>query len=165
MHNNTSTCAGRYERLSALRETYLNRARESAKLTIPTLIPESGHGVATKFATPYQGIGATGVNNLASKLLLSLLPPNSPFFQMKIDDFTAEELAQEEGARAKVDEALNKYERAVMTDIENSGTRSAVFEALKHLIVGGNTLVYLPKDGGARVFPLHRYVVKRDPMV
>tara|TARA_R110000744_G_scaffold322759_3_gene428709 strand:+ start:958 stop:2526 length:1569 start_codon:yes stop_codon:yes gene_type:complete len=164
LHNNTSTCAGRYERLSALRETYLNRARESAKLTIPTLIPESGHGVATKFATPYQGIGARGVNNLASKLLLSLLPPNSPFFQMKIDDFTAEELAQEEGARAKVDEALNKYERAVMTDIENSGTRSAVFEALKHLIVGGNTLVYLPKDGGARVFPLHRYVVKRDPM-
>lgn len=163
MHNGQS-CAGRYERLASLRETYLNRARECSKLTIPTLIPESGHGATTKFATPYQGIGARGVNNLASKLLLSLLPPNSPFFAMKIDDFTAEELAQQEGARAKVDEALNKYERAVMTEIENTGTRSAIFEALKHLITAGNTLVYLPKEGGARVFPLHRYVVKRDPM-
>ena len=163
MHNNES-CAGRYERFASLRETYLNRARESAKLTIPTLIPATGTNAASKFHTPYQGIGARGVNNLASKLLLSLLPPNSPFFAMRIDDFTAEEIAQQEGARAKVDEALNKYERSVMTEIENTGTRSAVFEALKHLIVGGNVLMYLPAEGGARVFPLHRYVCKRDPM-
>ncbi|MFS9668827.1 portal protein, partial [Klebsiella pneumoniae] len=31
-------------------------------------------------------------------------------------------------------------------------------------IVAGNVLLYLPPEGGARVFPLSRYVVKRDPM-
>lgn len=157
-------CAKRYEKLSANRDIYLERARDAAKYTIPALIPPSGHGASTKLYTPYQGIGARGVNNLASKLLLSLLPPNSPFFAMKLDDFTITELAQKEGARAKVDEALNKYERAVMTEIENSGMRAPVFEVLKHLIVAGNALMYLPPEGGARVFPLSRYVVKRDPM-
>jgi len=133
-------------------------------LTIPTLIPESGTGKHTNYPTPYQGVGARGVNNLASKLLLSLFPPNSPFFAMRVDDFTAEEIGQQEGARAKVDQALGKYERSVMQSIEDSGDRSAHFEALKHLIVGGNVLLYLPKDGGTRVYPLSRYVTVRDPM-
>lgn len=163
MHNNDG-CAKRYENLSSHRTTYLERAREAAKLTIPSLVPDEGHSSSTRFYTPYQGIGARGVNNLASKLLLSLLPPNAPFFAMRLDDFTIQELAQTEGARAKVDEALNKYERAVMTEIENSGMRSPIFEALKQLIVAGNVLLYLPPEGGARVFPLSRYVVKRDPM-
>ncbi len=161
---NAGTCQGRYDMLATDREVYLKRARECAKLTIPTLIPESGTGKHTNFPTPYQGVGARGVNNLASKLLLSLFPPNSPFFAMRVDDFTATELAQQEGARAKVDEALGKYERSVMQSIEDSGDRSAHFEALKHLVVAGNVLLYLPKDGGTRVFPLSRYVTVRDPM-
>ncbi len=158
------TCQARYDLLSTDREVYLERARECARLTIPTLIPLEGSGKHTNFPTPHQGVGARGVNNLASKLLLSLFPPNSPFFAMKVDDFTVEELAQEKGARAKVDQGLAKYERAVMQSIEDSGDRSAHFEALKHLLVGGNVLLYLPKDGGIRVYPLSRYVVTRDPM-
>lgn len=158
------TAQSRYETLSENRDVYLQRARECSKLTIPTLIRPDGAGKHTNYPTPYQGVGARGVNNLASKTLLSLFPPNSPFFAMRVDDFTAEELAQEEGARAKVDEALGKYERSVMQTIENSGDRSAHFEAIKHLIVAGNVLLYLPKDGGTRVFPLDRYVVSRDPM-
>lgn len=161
---NQGTCQARYELLAQDREVYLKRARECSKLTIPTLIPEASSGKHTNFPTPYQGVGARGVNNLASKLLLSLFPPNSPFFAMKVDDFTVEEIAQEKGARAKVDKALGKYERSVMQSIEDSGDRSAHFEALKHLIVGGNVLLYLPKEGGTRVFPLSRYVAVRDPM-
>jgi len=157
-------CAQRYEKLaSEVRENFLERARECAKLTIPTLFPETGHTKSTSFRTPHQGIGARGVNNLASKLLLSLFPPNSPFFAMRVDDFTAAELAQDENAQAKVDEALGKYERAVMQDIENSGDRAGHFEALKHLIVGGNVLLQVPKEGKTRVHSLENYVVVRDP--
>ena len=164
MQADGKTCASRYEQLATERETYLNRARECAKLTIPALMPDSGQSAGTILHTPYQGIGARGVNNLASKLLLSLLPPNTPFFRFVIDDFTAEELAQEEGQRAKVDEALNKIERSVQAEIESQNLRSPIFEALKQLIVAGNCLIYLPKKEGARVFDMRRYVVKRDPM-
>lgn len=164
MEDQKASCQKRYDHLAVNREVYLERARECSKLTIPMLIPESASGKHTNYPTPYQSVGARGVNNLASKLLLSLFPPNSPFFAMRVDDYTAAELAQTEGARAKVDEALGKYERSVMQSIEDSGDRSAHFEALKHLIVGGNVLLYLPKDKGTRVFPLSRYVVVRDDM-
>ena len=48
-------------------------------------------------------------------------------------------------------------------NIEMSNDRVAVFEALKHLIVGGNVLLFVAKEG-IRVFPLSHYVIQRDPM-
>jgi hypothetical protein len=127
-------------------------------------MPPSGHSETSKLSTPYQGIGARGVNNLASKLLLALLPPNSPFFRYSIDDFALEQLTQQPGMRAEVEKALNKMERAVMTEIETTAVRVSAFEALKQLLVAGNVLLYLAPSGGMRVFRLDRFVVKRDPM-
>lgn len=156
------TCKSRYARLESDRLTFLNRARRCAELTIPTLIPPQSHSKSTIYYTPWQGIGARGVNNLASKLLLSLLPPNSPFFRLEVDDFTVAQLAGNPEARSKVETGLNKIERAVQSEIEGSGMRAPIFTALKHLIVGGNYLLYLPKDGGVKGYAFDKYVVKRD---
>lgn len=158
------TAAKLYSRLSTDRNTFLSRAEECSLYTLPTLIPKQGHSATSKFYTPYQSVGARGVNNLASKLLLALLPPNSPFFRLTIDDFTLEQLTQQEGMRAQVEEKLNKMERAVQSEVEAGAYRVSTFEALKHLLVGGNILLYLPKEGGMRVFPLSKYVIQRDPM-
>jgi hypothetical protein len=75
---------GIYTTLSADRWSFLDRARTASQITIPSLLPEQGHTGSSILPTPYQSIGAEGVNNLASKLLLSLLPPNSPFFRLVI---------------------------------------------------------------------------------
>lgn len=158
-----ASCKSRYARYEAIRFPFLDRARQCSELTIPTLIPPAAHSASTKYYTPWQGIGARGVNNLAAKLLLSLLPPNSPFFRLVVDEFTLDKLAQDPAARSAVDAGLAKIERSVQAEIEGSGSRAPIFEALKHLIVGGNVLLYLPKEGGVRVFPLSQYVVKRDP--
>ncbi len=159
-----NTAAGRYEALASDRQPYLDRAREAAEFTIPSIMPRDGHTGATKLYTPYQGAGARGVNNLASKLLLALFPPNSPFFRLTVDDFTLEEMTGQPDMRGQVEEALNKIERAVMAEVEATAMRVGLHEALKQLVVVGNVLIYLPKDGGIRVFRLDRFVVKRDPM-
>lgn len=159
-----SSSAGLYAALESDRYPFLMRARECSKYTIPTLIPPAGHSNATKYYTPYQGVGARGVNNLASKLLLALLPPNSPCFRLQIDDYTLEQLTKQEGMRADVEEGLNKIERAVQSEIEAGALRVSTFEAMKHLLIGGNALIYLPDEGGMKVFPLEKYVVRRDPM-
>ena len=161
--NQGETLESRYNSKAQEREMYLERARDCSELTIPTLIPESGSTSSEEFQTTYQGIGARGVNNLASKLLLSLLPPNAPFFRLNIDNFKVRELEEDENLRTQIDSGLVQIEKAVMDDIEMSNDRVAVFEALKHLIVGGNTLLFVGKEG-LRVFPLSQYIIQRDPM-
>jgi len=157
--------ASQYSKMETDREIYLNRARDCAKVTIPSLIPPSGASSSTVYPSPYQSMGARGVNNLASKLLLALFPPNSPFFRLLIDEFTVAELAQNEDALSKVEEALGKIERSIQTEIEASALRVPAFEALKHLVVAGNILAYLPPDkkGGLKLYRLDKYVIKRDP--
>lgn len=157
------SAAQRYAHLSTTRESYLRRARDASVLTIPSLIPPEGHSDATTYETPFQAVGARGVNNLASKLLMALLPPNAPFFRLTIDDFDIVEVAGPE-ARGAVEEALARIERTAMGEVETLALRVPVFEILKHLIVGGNGLLYMPKKGSVKFYRLDRYVVKRDYM-
>ena len=156
------TAEGRYAQLETDREVFLERARECSKFTLPMLIPDQDAGDHAKFPTPYQGIGARSVNNLASKLLLALMPVNQPFFRLRVDDFALEKMQGQKDVKTDIEKALARIERAIQTDIEMSSDRVQIFECLKHLIVGGNCLLFVGKDG-IRVFHLSRYVCKRDP--
>lgn len=160
---NTGTISSKYNKKIADRELYLERARECSEVTIPTLIPDDAHTSTSKFSTPYQGIGARGVNNLASKLLLSLLPPNSPFFRLSIDNFALKDIEQDANLKTQIEQGLSEVEKAIMNNIEISNDRVSIFEALKHLIVGGNVLLFVGEEG-LRVFPLSHYVIDRDPV-
>tara|TARA_R100000656_G_scaffold86116_1_gene62639 strand:- start:114 stop:1727 length:1614 start_codon:yes stop_codon:yes gene_type:complete len=152
----------RYIKYSADRDLYLDRGREASLFTIPSLLPLEDHTSTSELLTPFQSVGAEGVNNLSSKLLLTLLPPNSPFFRLVIDNAELEALIAEQ--RSEAEESLSKIERLVMQEIEVRGLRVPISEALKQLIVTGNVLVYLPPKDQIRVFRLDRYVVKRDAM-
>ena len=153
-----------YLNLESQREVYLQRARECAKLTLPMVMPEKGANYSTEYDTPYQGLGARGVNNLASALLMSLLPPNQPMFRLVVDKMAIRPIAQMDEIKTEIDTTLSEIERSVMQEIETTQVRVGTFEALKHLIITGNVLLYLPNEGGMRVFNMNSYVVKRDPM-
>jgi len=153
-----------YEALEGHRYTYLERARTCSRLTLPYVMPEEGFGPHSRLDTPFSGVGARGVNNLASKLLLALLPPNSPFFRLQAD---AKKLAEENTPpelMSEIEQSLQGLEELVMAEVSRGSYRVGIHEALKHLIITGNALLYLPADGGLRVFHLDRFVTKRDPM-
>lgn len=156
------TAEARYHALEHERENYLTRARSCSELTIPSLIPPDSTNESTDMYTPFQGIGARGVNNLASKLSLALMPPNSPFFRFMVEPFTLKEMAADPTARSNVEMQLGEIERAIMSEVESSGDRVAIHEALKHLIVGGNVLLQVNTDK-IRVMHLDSYVVSRAP--
>ena len=46
-----NTAQGRYESCETQRELFLERARDSAKLTLPTLIPDNDYTNTTKYKT------------------------------------------------------------------------------------------------------------------
>jgi len=152
-----------YSTLESDRDSYLRRGRDCSRVTLPTLLPDENATSVTQFATPFQGLGARGVNHLAASLLMSLLPPNQPFFRLVLDEEAVRALGGMDEYRTEIDQTLSSIERSVMQEIESKAIRPAVFEALKHLIVTGNALIHLG-DNGIRVFHLNRYVIKRDPM-
>lgn len=157
------TAKERYGTLHGSRETCLERARECSDLTIPGLIPRDGMNDSFLLVTPYQSLGARGINNLASKLLLAILPPNTAFFRLSMDEDVAEKLAGgQPNAKSDVDTALAKLERKVTRRVEVSNARPIMFETFKLLVVSGNALMYADKEK-SRVYRLDQYVVIRDP--
>ena len=156
------TAKQRYDRLSSSRSQFLNAARQASELTLPYLIREDEHTTkgALKLTTPWQSTGAKGVVTLASKLMLALLPPQTSFFKLQVNDVNIpDELGPE--IRSELDLSFAKIERTVMESIAESGDRVVVHQALKHLVVAGNALVFMSKDG-LKLYPLNRYVVDRD---
>jgi hypothetical protein len=156
-----ATAAQRYSLLQRSRNTVLTQARSASDLTIPGLIPQQGasdpHDVATQ---PYSSLGARGVNNVAAKLLLSLFPPQRPFFRPEIDSKTATQMGTKLGP---AQEALAGISHLAMSMVDSSGSRSMWMEVFRHLIVAGNMLVYHPEDGSVmRLWRLDQYVVRRD---
>ena len=156
----------RYTELSQDRAPYLDRARRCAELTIPYLIPPDDLAQGQELPSLYQSVGANGVTNLASKLLLTMLPPNEPCFRLRVNNLVMER--EEEDAdkefRTKIEKALSRIEQAVLADVEASGDRPVVAEGNLNLLWGGTVRSQHDPTKGLRLFPLSRYVVERDPM-
>ena len=157
------TTAARYHSLVSNRDPFLQRARDCSKVTIPGLIPDENFGDHGRLKTPYQSLGARGVNYLASKLLITLFPPNSAFFKLEVDSLALRVMDAGPEIKTELDTALVKVEHAVMQVLETANGRASMHEAFKHLLVGGNALLYVSEDG-IRVIHLDRYVLCRDPM-
>ena len=152
----------RYSALTSGRAQFLDTAVECSKLTLPYLVQDDNSSKNGKqhLTQAWQSVGSKAVVTLAAKLMLALLPPQTTFFKLQIrDDKLGEEI--DPRIRSELDLSFSKMERMVMDYIAASSDRVVVHQALKHLIVSGNALVFMGKDG-LKHFPLSRYVVNRD---
>ena len=152
----------RYSQLTRGRTQFLHTAVECSRLTLPYLVQEdlSSRPEHQKLHTPWQSVGSKSVVNLAAKLMLALLPPQTSFFKFQIrDDKLGVEFPRE--VKSELDLSFAKKERMVMDFINASTDRVVVHQALKHLIVSGNALIFMGKDG-LKNYPLNRFVVNRD---
>ena len=158
-----STAKERFTSLNGKRDQVLQRGRDCADITIPALMPPDGADENTNLSTPYQSLGSRGVNNLTSKLRLSLFPAGQPFFRFRID---AETMAVLSGgdpqAMAQVEAILQKLENDALNELEQGSDAVILHATLKQLVVTGNCLLHMPKEEAARIFRLQNYVVVRD---
>ncbi len=156
----------RYNQLKDERESYLLRARRCSELTLPLVVRDKYHNKDTgdiSFSSPWSSLGARGVNNLSSNLMLSLFPTNLKFFRLLVSDNAFEEYGdQAEQVKAEVDTSLATIEETVFEEIEHRNLRPVIFEALKNLIIAGNSLLYVQPDGNIRNYALEDYVCHRD---
>ena len=156
------SAASRYARLASDRTIFLDTARDCATLSLPYLLTPTGVVNGQKLSTPWQSMGAKGVNVMASKLMLSLFPVNTTFFKLQINDGKLSlDPSMSAAVKSEIDLSLSKMERVVMQNIAESQDRVILHQAMKHLIVTGNALVFMG-NSGVKLYPLDRYVVVRD---
>lgn len=163
------TLASEYESMKQDRQPYLDKAREAARYTIPSLINDDTQKIKNikKIVTPNQSVGADGINNLASKVTLTMLPPNQTFFKFAMDAIAIKQQSQQNGDNSKqfeddVNRGLSLIEKMLLDYQEQLGDRVCLGEGQKHLYVAGNVfLVHDPKEG-LKYYPLDRFCVKRD---
>ena len=133
---------------------------ECSKLTLPYVFPEEHLDETNYFPTPYNSVGPSGVNTLAAKLLLALLPTTGSFFRLLPHAENVEGMSPDE--LIEVDKELSELEQDVIELISKQALRVPLFEALKFLIITGNVMVYKVPGGTFKVFSPHQYNVERD---
>ena len=154
------TADSQYTALEPRRRSLEHLWKQSSELTLPYVFPEEGISESAELPTPYNSLGPAGVNSLASKLILTLLPPTGNFFRLLPYDEDVEDLSEEE--LADVDTELSKAEQAILAEIDKRALRVPLFEAMKYLIITGNTLIYKVPNGSIKTFSPYQYVVERD---
>lgn len=152
-----------YDELASSRTAYLNRAEKVSEQTLPWYVKADGTQGQT-LESVYQSVGAEGVHNLASKLIMVLMPPNRPMFRLRVARKIIEEAAQSNKGDmlTEVNSGLSRIETETTGLIEGTGDRTQLYSAMTHLIIAGNVLLYIKPDG-MKVYSLRNYVVQRDP--
>ncbi len=156
------------------RDQFLRRAYLCSRLTIPALIAEND--VTTEeLAQKFNSIGAEAVNSLTNKMLLALFPPGQTFFRLRAVPDTEKELSkaqreaevQGEDAKQQVTEARNRLEEmfaeaelTILREFEASSPRPELYQALRHLIVGGTSALW-NNEGEMLCVPLASLVLQR----
>jgi len=160
VQENYGSCSSRYDRLSEKRTSLEGIWRDCSALTLPYVFPDEHRYEGQEYSTPYNSIGSASVNNLASKLLMALLPASGNFFRLMPHEEAVANLAPEE--MVQLDKELSKIEKAINVLIDTQALRVPLFEALKLLIITGNVMLYKVKGGGMKVFNPYEYAVSRD---
>lgn len=160
-----------YTRLEGDKQPYIRAAKECADLTIPSQFPSWDGMVVDELMLPYTDLGSRGVNNLASKLMLSLFPLDTPFFELAAENELEliQILIQDLGEGSEVDNAkeildfwFDSIERLISKQIDKKGMRRTILQTLLQLLITGNCLLVFSSEGKLKLFKLYDYVVKRD---
>lgn len=153
-----------YDRLKNDRAPYVTRAEKNAQYTIPGLFPKDSDDGSTNYATPYQSVGARGMNNLSAKMVLSVYPVGQPFSKLAIGEFDLkEQAAGDNTVMTQAQVGLSMVERICMAWLEAAQFRPLMVEGMKQSLLAGNFMLYMPPgEVKTKLYRLNNYVVERD---
>jgi len=172
-----------YEGLTGDRESWLNFAEDTARLTIPSLDPR-GNTKSKRHDRPHTTEGTTAVFSMASMALKILFPPGvlwgevnmPPQIWKRIEaeiasgnaSFTPEDVAS-------LEDRFRGRSIDVVKSLAQRNTRSRIGAAIRRNLIEGSTAIHnappkpdadprerLSRPEGIRIFPLRSHVVVRN---
>lgn len=152
-----------FEQCIGKRGTQSQRWEDYAGWTLPALYPSSGIESGDEAQHDYQALGAQAVNHLANKIVMTLFAPSRPFFKLELTPVQSAQLQEAGLSLADIEALTASVENQSMRSMEKVHLRTSVIQAIKNLIVLGNTLMFFPGKGEhSQVYNMHDYVIRRD---
>lgn len=155
------TAKSRWTHLDGVRSAFIDRCQRYSQLTLRKLCSEEGYDQNTdENKLDWQSIGATLVNHIANKLMLTMFSPSRPNFRLEPTEKLSEEARGAGLTPEDLGALLSQAERKAMRVIDKNKVRPKLYEILKHLVVTGNAL--LRRDGDIRAMGIKNYCVRRS---
>lgn len=155
----SDTLEQKWKQLDQRRRGKLNRARELASLTIPSLLPDEGLAQDAELPVPYNSLPAEGTNALASRITSIMLPINGT---PPVELMPMEDLEFQPTNNAEAITLLRRIERIAYDQLKPTNFRASVVEMMMHLLIIGDVLLEELDDMEFRLYRLDQYVVRRD---
>lgn len=157
------TAESEWQNLNSKRSGLLDRAERLSEITIPSVCPDdqydSGRDSLTNGVT---SLGAQCTTHLTNKLMLAMFPASNPFFRLAMSESDAQQfIAENELTMDLLTEVLSQGERDALLQLEMSGGREGLYEAMTHLPIVGNVLMDARSKDKLEFIPLKEYVVRR----
>lgn len=152
-----------YEELATDRAQVIEKARELARISLPHEFPPEGSRPGDNLPPPNQATNGRALVNLASRIMLTALPPGLPILKYNIiehklkDDFEADPTLYSFTILA-----LARREIAIRQRMEATTTRTAYGELAMQLILAGNAMWRHININSPSVHKMTDYVVKRN---
>ena len=152
------TAKERYDHFDGHRTNALERKREHAMLTIPSLLPPQGRATGTSLDVPYNSLAAEGINNLASRIMSVVFPLNG----QSVFEILLEQPFRPEGSDdPELQTQFDEFENVVMDTLAPTNLRASINLAYRHLIAIGDVMIHMDDDFNFRLFRADQYVIRR----
>lgn len=170
----------RWEELNAKKTQLLSLCEKYAGWTLPYIFPPENLSEGTELPVEIDSIGSQGTNHLANKIVSTLFPAKSLFFRLVIDQTMKDQIqagmsaAEAQGDPDDIKAALETQiqaaeillsaaEKRAEEHLDMVKYRPQAINAVKHLIITGNAMIFHPEDSGpVQVYSLRNYHVVRD---
>lgn len=157
------TALQRWHQLNQKRKGMLTRFEGYASVTIPKVcLPDNVDQFNASIQHDWTSFGAQAVNHLTNKIMLSLFRPGVPFFRLDPDQDLRAVLKEAGATEEDLRDALVGGERQAMTVLDQKPMRPKLNEAVRSLIVVGNSLLDFENSDLPRVIGIKEYVAKRS---
>lgn len=153
-----------YEKGLSDRRPFEDRAEMFAELSIPYVFRDKGASGSDDLRDKYaQSLVADLVNNLSSKITLTLFPPSASGFRLSPSSSELEEITGgDEETLSMVRELLSGGADLINREIEAQDIRKDVFGLLEYQIIVGSCIMEKVPKKGIRLHGLKNIVVTLD---
>jgi len=153
----------RWQQLDGTRKGMLTRFEQYASVTIPKVcLPDNVTQNTASIQHDWSSVGAQAVNHLTNKMAMALFQPGLPFFRLDTNKAFKKQMAEQGITDEVIREILVRGEQDALAVMDQKAMRPKLHEALRSLIVVGNSLLDLLDEAAPRVIGIKNYVVKRS---